>query len=63
MGAYNGSNVKFGKACCDLSTRSGTELINTALEHIQAEKCPLNKQDTSVETDNGVVEKPFEQAA
>jgi len=61
--AYNDSNVKFGKALCDLSTRSGTELINTALEQIQDEKCPLNKQDTSgisVKSDN---QTKLEQAA
>ena len=61
--AYASSNVKFGKACCDLSTRSGIELINTALEHIQAEKNPLNKQDTAVVTDKSGIEKPLEQAA
>jgi len=61
--AYNDNNVKFGKAWCDLSTRSGIELINVALEQIQDEKCSLNKQDTSGIPVKSDIKTKLEQAA
>jgi len=60
---YSDSNVKFGKAWCDLSTRSGIELINMALEQIQDEKCSLNKQDTSGIPVKSDIKTKLEQAA
>lgn len=39
-------NVNFGEACCTLSTRRGTELIQSALDRVQNKKLSLNEQDT-----------------
>lgn len=41
-------NVKFGDSPCSASTRSGRELIDTALAQLQSQKTLLNKEDTSV---------------
>jgi len=57
------SNVKFGKACCDMNTRSQEELISFALDQVQRQKCPLNKQDTSIVADKATTQSMLEEAA
>lgn len=61
--AYAMPNVKFGKAWCDISTRTGAELIEFALDQIQAEKTLLNKQDTLSLVHGTKVEKSLNEAA
>ena len=56
-------NVNFGEACCTLSTRRGTDLIEAALNTVQSRKLSLKEQDTISTLPKTVTQKTIGEVA